>query len=522
MKVLRPQQSEFVADRVDVSSHIAISGLSPDDFYSIKDDLTFINPEYLNVKKYSKWKNTRVPEYLTYYDISGDTVSVPRGYKFPMSKANKRINNTLRCKATYPEFCLQLRETQQEAAEAYIKNNQTLDLNGIIQLPTGKGKSILGTYLAYKLQQRTLIIVHKDDLITGWKEDIELCFKGKVKCGLIKAKKRDLGEQITLATIQTLSRLSSDELQSLVSKFGMIILDEMHHCPSSSYSVIQCFPARYLLGLTATPERADGLTHVMHLYFGGFAYRYKNSGKEEDILPVRVIKCESPVVCEPVCQKTTAKSGDIYSLKYFNAPKGKTLSDDEILLSEVPYNKRPKVSYQLLDDIVVSNEEYVNQVLSDICREFSLGRSCVVFFTQKKHIDLYFEKLVSLIGIDNVVKYYGDNKTNDLTKKVAEEKRQLVTLSTYKKGTEGTNVRQWEVEFLVSSINDEKNTEQVAGRIRRLKDNKINPVIIYDYSHPKVYSLRNHFETRKRRYKQLGFILPPEPSKKRALFGRGF
>ena len=50
----------------------------------------------------------------------------------------------------------------------------------------------------------------------------------------------------------------------------------------------------------------------------------------------------------------------------------------------------------------------------------------------------------------------------------------------------------------------------------------INPVIIYDYAHPYVYSLRNHYETRKRRYKQLGFELPPEETTKRGLFQRGF
>lgn len=517
MKLVRPQQqTKFI----EVGSRISISGIHPDEAYDIKNNLTFPNPEYANVKKYSKWGYTKVPEFLTYYEMSGDTISVPRGYKYPMTPD---VNRTVEVKVPYPKFCLELRDTQKEAVEAYLIKNYTLDLNGIIQLPTGKGKTITGLYLAGALQQRTLIIVHKDDLVTGWKNDIELCFGGKVKSGLIKAKKRDIGQQITIATIQTLSRLSSEELLNLTSKFGLVILDEMHHCPSSSYSVLQNFPARYLLGLTATPERADGLEFVMNLYFGGFAYRYENKGeKEEDILPVKVYKRVCDLECVPICLKIPSNSGDKYVFEHFHTQGGRSLKDNEFFISEVPYNKRPKVSHLTIDDYVVTNENYITQVCADICNEYGSGRSIVVFFTQKEHINIYFDRLVELVGIDNVTKYYGDNKTNDLSLKVAEEKHQHITLATYAKGTEGTNVKQWEVAFLVSSINNGKNTEQVAGRIRRIKEGKINPVIIYDYVHPNVYSLKNHWDTRRDRYKKLGFMLPSEETPKRGLFRRGF
>ena len=521
MNLLQPKINEDIVESIEVSSNIVLKGLIESEVSKIKENLTFKNPEYLNVKRYSKYSYTRVPEYITYYSVSGNSVVVPRGYKFNLLDTYKVVNKTIRVQVPYPEFCLELRETQKEAAEAYFKNNQTLDLNGIIQLPTGKGKSILGIYLAYATQQRTLVIVHKDDLVKGWKEDVDLCFGGKVDCGLIKAKSRVLGQQITIATVQTLSRMSLEEFNSLTNKFGMIILDEMHHCPSSSYSVVTKFPVRYLVGLTATPERTDGLEHIMNLYFGGFAYKYKNEGVEKDILPVRVIKKECPVYCDPVCLKLPSNSVEKYSVVSYDTPKGKKLTESEIRLSEIPYNNRPKISYLNLDTYVVLNEDYIELVLSDIVSEFNLGRSCVVFFTQKEHINVYFERLVNLIGVDNVTKFYGDNKTNDLSLKVAENKRKHVTLATYAKGNEGTNVKQWEVEFLVSSINNGKNVEQVAGRIRRTKEDKINPVLIYDYSFPNVYSLRNHYATRLQRYKQLGFIVPQEVSRGK-LFNRGF
>lgn len=516
MHILKP--NKVVAD---VNSRICFKGLSSVELIDLKEHLTFKNPAYAKVKQYSKWSYTKVPEYITYYDISGDNVIVPRGYSI---KTNNVINNTKRVQVPYPQFCLQLRDTQKQAAEAYIKNNQTLDLNGIIQLPTGKGKSILGLYLAFALQQRTLIIVHKEDLVTGWKKDVNLCFGGKVECGIIKAKKREVGKQITIATVQTLSRMSAEELNNLTDKFGMVILDEMHHCPSSSYSVIQNFPARYLLGLTATPERSDGLEFVMNLYFGGFAFKYNSELdiEEKDILPVKVIKRECLIECTPVCVQISTQRGKKYEVIYFHTQGGKTLSDKEIKLTDIPYNERPKISYLSIDDFVVRDERVIEQVCEDICFEYNNKRSIVVFLTQKEHINIYFDRLVQLLGIDNVTKYYGDNKTNDLSLQIAEEKKPHVTLATYAKCSEGTNVKQWEVGFLVSSINNGKNVEQVAGRIRRTKQNKINPVLLYDYSFPNVYSLKNHYATRKERYNKLNFIMPVESPKSRSLFNRGF
>ena len=102
--------------------------------------------------------------------------------------------------------------------------------------------------------------------------------------------------------------------------------------------------------------------------------------------------------------------------------------------------------------------------------------------------------------------FYGDNTNNKAVLEKAESTRKFITLTTYAKATEGTNVKQWEVEFLVSSINNGKNTEQALGRIRRVKEGfKINPVIFYDYRFPDVYLMKNHGFTRDKRYKEMGF-----------------
>ena len=117
-------------------------------------------------------------------------------------------------------------------------------------------------------------------------------------------------------------------------------------------------------------------------------------------------------------------------------------------------------------------------------------------------------------------------------KRKAESRQALITLATYSIATEGTNVKAWEVAFLVSSINNEKNTEQAVGRVRRSKEGKINPVKVYDYSLPNVYSIgTKHYYTRNKRYKKLGFTIHDitkkgtithAPTKKKSMFSRGF
>src|SRR3712207_2875118 len=79
-------------------------------------------------------------------------------------------------------------------------------------------------------------------------------------------------------------------------------------------------------------------------------------------------------------------------------------------------------------------------------------------------------------------------------------KEVLITLATFAKATEGTNVKSWERGFLVTSINNEKNTIQAVGRCRRSKEGK-EDVIIYDYIHPYAKGLKSHINTRLKAYK---------------------
>lgn len=133
----------------------------------------------------------------------------------------------------------------------------------------------------------------------------------------------------------------------------------------------------------------------------------------------------------------------------------------------------------------------------------------VLFFTQKKHIELYYEGLLKHIGNKNVIQcYYGDSSisSEEMINNV-ENGKVRITLATFAKATEGTNVKAWDTEFLISSVNNGKTVEQAVGRIRRIKKGKRAVARVYDYSFPRATILRSHFSTRLARYKKLGFTI---------------
>lgn len=502
-----------------------ITEYTEEELLKIKEDLTLENPQYKQALRFSKWGKTKIPKYLFYYTQLKNAIIVPRGYNIPFEHSIVEDNRN-ESTVEYPRFKLTLRDTQKEAVSNYLENTD----NGLIVLPTGKGKSILGLNLAYRLKQRTLVIVHKDDLVDGWTKDSQICFGEDFKVGIFKAKRREVGEQITIATIQTLNRISPEELDLFQSHFGMVIIDECHHISSSSFDLLHKFSACYKLGLSATPERSDGLTKVMYYHLGDCAFKYEADHTDKDILPVEVkvrqLDIEVPIYLKRIKNKYELATEE--DLKDKNA--------NLVLVDKVPYEQRPRIPHFHVDDKVLTNHVFSTRITQDIIREYNLGRSIVCFFTQKKHIEMYKELLESKgVPENQILLYYGDSKeSKEEMKRVAESKEALITLATYSIATEGTNVKAWEVAFLVSSINNEKNTEQAVGRIRRSKEGKINPVLVYDYILPNVYSIGSrHYYTRLKRYKKLGFTVTninsqgqikssSSPSTRKSMFSRGF
>jgi superfamily II DNA or RNA helicase len=124
---------------------------------------------------------------------------------------------------------------------------------GVVVLPTGAGKTLLGLLALAWAQRNSLVVVPTLDLMHQWYALLKAAFPEQ-EIGLLGGGYHEV-TALTIATYDSASR-HSDRLGN---RFGMLIFDEVHHLPSEFYRSIAEFSlAPYRLGLTATPERSDG------------------------------------------------------------------------------------------------------------------------------------------------------------------------------------------------------------------------------------------------------------------------
>ena len=142
----------------------------------------------------------------------------------------------------------------------------------------GFGKTVTSIELALLLKRRCLILCNRDVLMKQWIESIQK-FTKSTNIGYIlgsdlskgpdgtsrpneKQMASFLNAYFTVGSIETFSegRISKDILKS----FGTVIVDEMHHIAAQSLvHVMPMFATQFIIGLTATPNRSDGLEHVL-------------------------------------------------------------------------------------------------------------------------------------------------------------------------------------------------------------------------------------------------------------------
>lgn len=159
---------------------------------------------------------------------------------------------------------LEPRVYQREALDAWRR----ADNRGVVVLPTGAGKTLVAT-LAIDLRRRsTLVIAPTLDLVRQWYGVLGRAFAGH-EIGVIG------GGDYSLAPLTVTTYDSAYlHMEHLGARFGMVIFDECHHLPGESYALAarSCL-APFRLGLTATPERADGREAVLEELIGPIVYR---------------------------------------------------------------------------------------------------------------------------------------------------------------------------------------------------------------------------------------------------------
>ena len=182
------------------------------------------------------------------------------------------------------EFTGSLRPLQVDVVSKYTQD-------GMICLQTGGGKTVCALYIASTLKLKTLIVVHNTFLKDQWEDRIK-AFLPKARIGRIQGETVNVDEQdIVIAMIQSLSM--KEYPRETFHGFGLTIVDECHHIASEVFvQAFQKITSKHMLGLSATPDRKDGLMHVIEWFLGPILYKSDSGDKVDAKVRVEVYKHE--------------------------------------------------------------------------------------------------------------------------------------------------------------------------------------------------------------------------------------
>ena len=364
------------------------------------------------------------------------------------------------------EFNGKLREVQEIAKKHYMEYIYDDYGGGIICLPCGYGKSILALNILNQIKQKTLIIVHKEFLANQWVDRINSHLPG-AKIGKIQGKVLDINNKdICIAMLQTLTL--KEFPKDTFSSFGLVILDEVHHLSSEVFSrALLKVNVKYTLGLTATPERADGLTHVFLKFLGPIVYQHKRDKSNSFNLIVKHIKYESGNENENNKYNTVelTNMGKVCSSRMIN--------------NVTQYSKR--------NELLINTLHYLGS---------NKERNIILLSDRREHLNYLYTNLDKErydIG------YYVGGMKQQLLDKTASECQ--IILSTYSMAAEALDIPKLNCLILASP---KVSVEQSVGRILR-KQHNIAPLVIDIEDHFSIF--KNQYKKRTKFYKTNNYLI---------------
>lgn len=150
---------------------------------------------------------------------------------------------------------------------------------------TGTGKTYLSAFDAKVFKpKRLLFIVHRRNIAEAAMETFKKVFKNEKSYGLYSGNEQETDKDFLFSTIQTISR--ENHLENFKKdEFDYIVIDESHRAGAESYQkIFKYFEPKFYLGMTATPERTDGLD-IFKLYNYNIAFEIRlHQAMEEDML----------------------------------------------------------------------------------------------------------------------------------------------------------------------------------------------------------------------------------------------
>jgi superfamily II DNA or RNA helicase len=397
---------------------------------SIKHQLAL--KEMLMVKPYVPGSPVQVQKSFPAYRESDKKIYVPRYFGEELFGPSKTIKITEGDDINL-EFQGTLRDNQVPVVDKYTKH-VSKGGGGLLELPCGFGKTSIGLNLVSRLKKKTLVIVHKEFLMSQWIERINQ-FLPNARVGKIQGQVIDIDDKdIVLAMLQSLSM--KDYPSTLFDSFGFTIIDEVHHISSEVFScALFKLVTKYMLGLSATMNRKDGTTKVFKMFLGQVVYKQERS-KDENVI-VRGITFQS-------------KDEEFNELELDF--RGQTAASK--MLSKIcNYNYRSEFILKVLRDMIAENP-----------------KQQIMMIASYKNILSYMFDAIRHHNICTVGYYVGGMKESAL--KESESKQ--VVLATYSMAAEGLDIKSLTTLFMITPMT---NIEQSVGRILRQK-HEFAPIVV--------------------------------------------
>jgi len=334
-------------------------------------------------------------------------------------------------------FSGDLRENQKEIVQGYLTHveKQNNYGGGLLEVPCGGGKTVMGINIISKLQKKTLIIVHKEFLMNQWIERIEQFLPG-ARIGKIQGQIIDIDDKdIVIGMLQSLSMKEYPVF--MFDSFGLTIIDEVHHISSEVFScALFKIVTKYMLGLSATMNRKDGTTKVFKMFLGEVVYKGKRDVEHEVV--VRAIDYK--------------------------------VNDDEF--NEIKYDFRgnPQFSTMITKLCTYSpRSEFILRVLKDMFEENPVQQ--VMILAHNKSLLKYLFDAVShrSIAEGSVGYYIGGMK--EIALKETETKK--IVIATYSMAAEALDIKTLTTLIMATPKTD---IEQSVGRILREKHSQ--PIVV--------------------------------------------